>query len=119
MHVVMSPRSIDSAEGLLRGVDDVEKSVLVAFARVQVGHRRRDRGQRRLVHQKEEGLIRVELKPPSDDVDELADGHVVGDEELALVEDGKRLLARVTLDDHGDLVRVRGANLLDVLYSKR
>ena len=50
-----------------------------------------------------------------DDVDELPNGDVVGDEELGLVEDGELLLAVVALDDDGDLGRVLLADGLHVL----
>lgn len=53
-----------------------------------------------------------------DDVDELPDGDVVGDEELGLVEDRELPLGLAALDDDRDLVRVHlpdGLHVLDAL----
>jgi len=104
-----------SAEGLLGGVDDVEEAVLVLLLAVEVRHRGGDGGQGGPVDQQEEGLVRVQLESAPDNVLQLADGDVVRDEELGLVQDGQLLLAVVPLNDDGHLGRVLLADLLHVL----
>ena len=54
------------SEGLLRGVDDVEEAVLVHLAVVQISDGGSHRGQRRLVGQEEEGLVRVQAQATSE-----------------------------------------------------
>ena len=48
----------------------------------------RGRGRQHLVHEDEDGLLGRELDALADDVDELADGQVGGDEVLLLVDGG-------------------------------
>ncbi len=105
------------SERLLRGIDDVEEPVLVLLPPVQVGDAGPDRRERGLVDQEEEGLVGVQLQAAPDDVDQLAHGDVVGDQELDLVQHWQLLLALEALDHHRDLVRVQLADLLHVLHA--
>ena len=53
--------SVGSPESLLARVDDVEEAVLVLLPLVEVEHCGGDGGHGGLVHQQEEGLVRVQL----------------------------------------------------------
>lgn len=66
----------------------------------QRGCRRED-----LIDEDEDGLLRAELDALADDVDELADGEVAGDEVLLLVDGGDVGLLDFLADD-GDAVGV-------------
>ena len=103
----------------MRRVDDVKEPVLVLVLGVQVGQNGRDGGQGGGVDQQEEGLIWVQLKPPADDVDQFADGDVIRDQEFALVQKRKLLLAGITLDNNRNLVRMLLPDLLHVLHPQR
>ena len=86
---------------------------------VQLRHGHGDGGQVGVVHQDEEGLGGVELEAAADDLDELADGDVVGDQELGLVQHRQLLLAAKPLDDAGHLAGVLRPDLLHVLHTQR
>lgn len=62
-------------------------------------------GRQDLVDEDEDGLLGGELDALADDVDELADGEVGGDEVLLLV-DGRDVGLLDLLADDGDSVRV-------------
>ena len=61
----------------------------------------------------------MELQPAPDDLDELAHGDVVGDQELGLVQHRQLLLPPEPLDDAGHLGGVLRSDLLDVLHPQR
>lgn len=61
----------------------------------------------------------MELQPASDDLDELPHGHVVGDQELGLVQHRQLLLAPEPLDDAGHLGGVLRPDLLHILHPQR
>ena len=86
---------------------------------VQLRHGHGDGGQVGVVDQDEEGLGGVELEAAADDLDELADGDVVGDQELGLVQHRQLLLAAEPLDDAGHLAGVLSTDLLHVLHPQR
>jgi len=60
----------------------------------------------------------MKLQPSSDDLHQLGHRHMVGDQELRLVQHGQLLLPSEPLNDAGDLVRVLLANLLNILHTK-
>lgn len=105
-------------ESFLGSVDDVEEAVLVLLPQVEVGQGRGHGGQRRLVDEQEEGLVRMKLEAPPDYVDELSNGDVIGDEELGLVQDGELLLSVIALDDDGNLGRVLVPDGFHILHSE-
>ena len=86
---------------------------------VQLRHGHGDGGQVGVVHQDEECLCGVELEAAPDDLDELADCDVVGDQELGLVQHRQLLLSAEPLDDAGDLAGVLRPDLLHVLHTQR
>ena len=59
----------------------------------------------------------MELQPAPDDLDELAHGDVVGDQELGLVQHRQLLLPPEPLDDAGHLGGVLRSDLLNVLLT--
>ena len=63
---------------------NIQEPILVLVLLIDRAH---ERGRRRkhLIHEDEDGLLRGELDALADDVDELADGQVRGDEVLLLV----------------------------------
>ena len=83
----------DLAKSFLRGEHQVEEAVLIHLLPVQLRHRHRDGGEGGVVDEEEERLSRMELESSPDDLDELPDSDVVGDEELGLVQDRKLLLS--------------------------
>ena len=89
------------------------------FTPVQLRHGHGDRGEVGVVDEEEECLGGVELQTAPDDLDELAHGDVVGDQELGLVQHRQLLLAPEPLDDAGHLGRVLRSDLLDVLHPQR
>merc|ERR550532_2010387 len=99
----MSSYLVRSAESLLRGIHQVEEAILVHLFSVQLRHWHGDRGEVGVVDKEEEGLGGVELQPAPDDLDELAHGDVVGDQELGLVQHRQLLLPPEPLDDQGTL----------------
>ena len=86
---------------------------------VQLRHGHGDGGQVGVVNQDEECLGGVELEPAPDDLDELADGDVVRDQELGLVQHRQLLLSAEPLDDAGHLAGVLRPDLLHVLHTQR
>jgi len=110
---------VSSAESLLRGINQVEEAILVHLFSVQLRHWHGDRGEVGVVDEEEEGLGGVELQPAPDDLDELAHGDVVGDQELGLVQHRQLLLPPEPLDDAGHLGGVLRSDLLDVLHPQR
>ena len=66
---------------------DVQEAVLVLVLLVDGTHQRGARGQD-LIDEDEDGLLGTKLDAFADDVDELADGQVGGDQVLLLVDGG-------------------------------
>ncbi len=66
---------------------DVQETILVLVFLVDGAHQRRRRRQH-LVDEDEDGLFRRQLDALADDIDELADGQVGGDQVLLLVDGG-------------------------------
>lgn len=105
------------SEGLLRRIHHVEEAVLVSLALVHLGDGGRHRHHAVAVHQQKEGLVRVQLQAPPNDLDELAHVNVVWYQELGLVQDGQLFLSFIPLNDDRDLVRVLLSDQSDVFYS--
>jgi len=110
---------VSSAESLLRGINQVEEAILVHLFSVQFRHWHGHRGEVGVVDEEEEGLGGVELQPAPDDLDELAHGDVVRDQELGLVQHRQLLLPPEPLDDAGHLGGVLRSDLLHVLHPQR
>jgi len=108
-------RSVAVSEGLLRGVDHVEEAVVVLLSAEELGHGHRDAGHAALVDQQEESLVRVQLHPAPENLDELGHGDVIGDEELGLVEQRQVLLSGKAFDDDGDFVGVQLPDQVGIL----
>jgi len=106
------------SEGLLGSVDQIEEPILILLLPVQLRHGHGDRGQVGVVNQDEECLGGVELEAAPDDLDELADGDVVGDQELGLVQHRQLLLPCEPLYNARDFVRVFLTDLLNILHSQ-
>jgi len=107
------------SEGFLGSVDQIEEPILILLLPVQLRHGHGDGGQVGVVNQDEECLGGVELEAAADDLDELADGDVVGDQELGLVQHRQLLLSAEPLDDAGHLAGVLRPDLLHVLHTQR
>lgn len=84
-----------SCRGSLR---DVEEAVLVLVLLVDGGHERCGRRQD-LVDEDEDGLLGRQLDALADDVDELADSEVGGDQVLLLVDGRDVRLLHLLADD--------------------
>jgi len=75
--------------GTKRDVRDVQEAVLVLVLFVYGAHERGSRWQH-LVHEDEDGLLRRELNPLADHINELADGEV-GRHQVLLLVDGRNV----------------------------
>jgi hypothetical protein len=101
------------SEGVLARVGDVQEAVLVlrmleteeqedggtCLVLLVYGAHQRGGGRQHLVDEDEDGLLRRQLDALADDVDELADGQVGGDEVLLLVDGGDVRLFDLLADD--------------------
>jgi hypothetical protein len=68
-----------------RDIRDVEEAVLVLVLLVYRAHER-GCGRQDLINEDEDGLLRRQLNALADNVDELADGEVGGDQVLLLID---------------------------------
>ena len=82
--VVIVPYLVLREEGNAR---DIKKPVLILVLLVDTAHQRRCRRQD-LINEDKDGLLRGKLDALADDVDELADGKVGGDQVFLLVDSG-------------------------------
>lgn len=109
---------VELTEGFLRRIDDVQESVLVHFASIQIRHRHRNGSQCRSVYQQEKSLIGMQLKASPNDLHEFPDGNMVGNQEFRFIEYRQLLLSVISFDDDRNFVGMLIPNLFDVLHSE-
>ena len=77
---------------------DVQETVFILVLFVDAAHESGSRWQN-LIDEDEDGLLRRELDALANNVDELADGEICGDEVLLLVDGGDVRLLYLLADD--------------------
>lgn len=79
-------------------IRDVQETVLILVLFVDAAHESRS-GWQNFVNEDEDGLLGAELDALADDIDELADGQICGDEILLLVDSSDVRLLDLFADD--------------------
>lgn len=99
----------------LRSVDNVKESIFIPFPFIQFskGHGNGSHGS--LVDQEEKCLVRVQLEPTSNDLDQFSNRDMIWNQKFGSIQDWKLLLSMKPFNDHWNLVWVQLTNFLDIL----
>lgn len=107
---------VGPSKSLLGGVHHVQEAIFIPLALVDLGNGRGNGYHAVTVHQKEESLVGVQLQAPPDDLDEFAHVHVIRNQKLCFVQNGKLLLTLIPLNDHRDFVWVLLSDLSNIIH---